>query len=99
MALEGLNISYNHVHVDSASDCSTNRDDSVRGGCAIEIGKDMGSPFVLIRTKSRDDDGHVRRTGTVSLNFTTYIVYIYVCKCVHTRMYAADILSHNVIYV
>jgi hypothetical protein len=33
--------------------------------CAIEmIGKDIGSPFVLIRTHSRDDDGHTKRSGT-----------------------------------
>lgn len=63
MAQDGMN--YNLTRLDSASDCSTNKDDSVRSGCAVEIGKDIGSPFVLIRTKSRDDDGHVQRTGNV----------------------------------
>ncbi|KAI5074798.1 hypothetical protein GOP47_0010759 [Adiantum capillus-veneris] len=65
MAQDDVNVSYQLARLDSASDCSTNKDDSVRGGCAVDIGKDIGSPFVLIKTKSRDDDGHVRRTGNV----------------------------------
>ena len=60
---------YSLTRLDSNSDCSTNRDDSVRSaGYAMEmIGKDIGSPFVLIRTHSRDDDGHIRRTGAPSV--------------------------------
>ncbi|KAH7277148.1 hypothetical protein KP509_39G036100 [Ceratopteris richardii] len=62
---QDFNTSYQLARVDSTSDCSTNKDDSVRGGCAVEIGKDIGSPFVLLRTNSRDEDGRARRSGNV----------------------------------
>eukprot|EP01018_Ginkgo_biloba_P037198 Gb_08913 [translate_table: standard] len=51
------NSEYQLTEVESGSDASV-RDGNI-------VGKEVGSPGVLLRSLSRDDDGHPRRTGTV----------------------------------